>query len=73
MRHTDQEHIIRAAGSITGDNEIMVFGSRTILGQLPKATLEEAFYRAFVAPLTQPHQGARDDRSMRLRMFIEWF
>jgi hypothetical protein len=37
MKRTDLEHIIRAAGSITGDNEIMVVGSQAILGQFPDA------------------------------------
>lgn len=37
MKRTDLEHIIRAAGSIAGDNEIIVVGSQAILGQYPDA------------------------------------
>ena len=37
MKRTDLEHIIRAAGSIVEDNEIIVVGSQAILGQYPDA------------------------------------
>lgn len=37
MRRTDLEHIIRAAGSIVGDDEIIIVGSQAILGQFPDA------------------------------------
>jgi Nucleotidyltransferase of unknown function (DUF6036) len=34
------EHVIRAAAEITGDREIVVVGSTSILGQFPNAPLE---------------------------------
>lgn len=37
MKRTDLEHIIRAAGSIVEDNEIIVVGSQAVLGQYPDA------------------------------------
>ena len=37
MKRTDLEHIIRAAGSIVQDNEIIIVGSQAILGQYPDA------------------------------------
>lgn len=37
MRRVDLEHIIRAAGAITGANEIVIVGSQAILGQFPDA------------------------------------
>jgi hypothetical protein len=37
MRRIDLEHIIRAAGAITGSKEIIIVGSQAILGQFPAA------------------------------------
>lgn len=37
MKRFDLEHIIRAAGSIVGDDEIVVIGSQAILAQFPNA------------------------------------
>ena len=37
MKRTDLEHIIRAAGSITQDDEIIIIGSQAVLGQYPRA------------------------------------
>lgn len=37
MRRHELEHLIRAAGSITGADEIVVIGSQAILGSLPDA------------------------------------
>jgi len=37
MKRTDLEHIIRAAGSIVEDDEIIVVGSQAVLGQYPEA------------------------------------
>jgi hypothetical protein len=34
------EHVIRAAAEITGDGEIVVIGSTSVLGQFPNAPLE---------------------------------
>lgn len=37
MKRSELEHIIRAAGSIVNDSEIVVIGSQSILGQFPNA------------------------------------
>jgi hypothetical protein len=37
MKRSELEHIIRAAGSIADDSEIVVIGSQAILGQFPHA------------------------------------
>ena len=37
MRRSELEHIIRASGDIAQDNEIVVIGSQSILGQFPDA------------------------------------
>ncbi|HXN16386.1 MAG TPA: DUF6036 family nucleotidyltransferase [Usitatibacter sp.] len=40
MRRTDLEHIIRAAGDIANDNELIIIGSQAILAQYPDAPAE---------------------------------
>ena len=35
MRRSDLEHLIRAAGAISGSKRLIVFGSQAILGQFP--------------------------------------
>lgn len=40
MRRRDLEHIIRAAATISDDDEIVVIGSQSILGQFPDAPPE---------------------------------
>jgi hypothetical protein len=37
MKRSELEHLIRAAGSIAQDSEIVVIGSQSILGQFPDA------------------------------------
>ena len=37
MKRSELEHIIRASGEISGDDEIIVIGSQAILGQFPNA------------------------------------
>lgn len=37
MKRSELEHIIRAAGSIANDSEIVIIGSQSILGQFPDA------------------------------------
>lgn len=39
MQRSQLEHILRAASSITGDRDIIVIGSQSILGQFPDAPL----------------------------------
>lgn len=37
MTRSELEHVIRAAGAIAGDREIIVIGSQAVLGQFPHA------------------------------------
>jgi hypothetical protein len=37
MQRSDLEHLIRACGEISGDDEIIIIGSQAILGQFPNA------------------------------------
>jgi len=37
MKRSDLEHLIRAAGRIAGDREMIIIGSQAILGQFPDA------------------------------------
>lgn len=39
MKRSELEHLIRVAGSIADDSEIVVIGSQSILGQFPNAPL----------------------------------
>jgi len=39
MKRSEPEHLIRAAGSIADDAEIVVIGRQSILGQFPNAPL----------------------------------
>ena len=49
MKRIDLEHIIRAAGSITQDDEIIIIGSQAVLGQFPSAP--EALLRSMEADI----------------------
>ena len=40
MTRSNLEHIIRAAGTIADDNDIMIVGSQSVLGQFPSALAE---------------------------------
>ena len=40
MRRSELEHIIRAAADISDDNEIVIIGSQSVLGQFPDAPAE---------------------------------
>jgi hypothetical protein len=40
MQRSEHEHLIRAAGSIADDAEIVVIGSQSIPGQFPNAPLQ---------------------------------
>jgi hypothetical protein len=37
MKRSELEHIIRAAGAIAKDREVIVIGSQSVLGQFPDA------------------------------------
>jgi hypothetical protein len=52
MTRSELEHVIRAAGSIADDPEIVVIGSQSVLGQFPQApTVLLASMEADVYPL----------------------
>lgn len=40
MQRSDLEHLLRAVGEISGDKEVIVIGSQSILGQFPDAPHE---------------------------------
>ncbi len=41
MRREQLEHLIRAAGSIAGEDDLLVIGSQAILGSYPEGDLPE--------------------------------
>jgi hypothetical protein len=59
MKRSELEHLIRAAGSIADDTEIVVIGSQAILGQFPNAP--SALLRSMEADLFPLHQPERAD------------
>ena len=55
MRRSDLEHLIRAAGAISGDSQIVVIGSQSVLGQFPGAPIALlASMEAGVYPRNRP-------------------
>jgi hypothetical protein len=55
MKRSELEHLIRAAGSIADDTEIVVVGSQSILGQFPDAPASLLVSaEANVFPLNRP-------------------
>ena len=49
MTRSELEHLIRAAGRIAGEREIVIIGSQAVLGQFPDAP--DAFLRSMEADL----------------------
>lgn len=65
MRRSELEHLIRAAGSIADDAEIVVIGSQSILGQFPNApTLLLASAEADLFPMHRPELADLIDGSI---------
>jgi hypothetical protein len=65
MKRSELEHIIRAAGSIADDSEIVVIGSQAILGQFPDApTALLASAEADVFPRNRPELSDLIDGSI---------
>jgi hypothetical protein len=65
MTRSELEHLIRAAGAIAEDSEIVVIGSQSILGQFPdapRALLKSA--EADVYPLHHPERADLIDGSI---------
>ena len=55
MTRLELEHIIRAVASISGDDEIVIFGSQAILAQFPDAPqVMRRSIEAYVFPRNKP-------------------
>ena len=62
MQRSELEHIIRASGEISGDNEIIVIGSQAILGQFPDAPIRLlSSMEADVYPKNDPEKADKVD------------
>lgn len=62
MRRSDLEHLIRAAGRIADEHELVIIGSQAILGQFPEAPA--ALVRSMEAdlyPLSRPELADKVD------------
>ncbi len=58
MKRSELERLIRAAGSIAGDSQIVIIGSQSILGQFPDApTPLVVSAEADVFPLNHPEKA----------------
>jgi uncharacterized nucleotidyltransferase DUF6036 len=65
MKRSELEHLIRAAGSIANDPEIVVIGSQSILGQFPDAPASLLVSaEADVFPLNHPELSDLIDGSI---------
>lgn len=65
MQRSELEHLIRAAGSIAEDGEIIIIGSQAILGQFPDApTALLVSAEADVYPRNRPDLADRIDGSI---------
>ena len=55
MTRSDLEHLIRAAGKIAGDRELVIIGSQAVLGQFPEAPgILSRSMEADLYPLSRP-------------------
>ena len=62
MQRSELEHIIRASGEISGDNEIIIIGSQAILGQFPDAPIRLlSSMEADVYPKNNPEKAYKVD------------
>jgi hypothetical protein len=58
MKRSELEHLIRAAGRIAGDTELVVIGSQAILGQFPDASgVLTMSAEADLFPLNRPERA----------------
>ena len=65
MKRSELEHIIRAAGAIANDREVIVIGSQSVLGQFPDApTALLASAEADVFPKNHPELADLIDGSI---------
>jgi len=62
MRRSDLEHLIRASGDIANDDEIVIIGSQSILGQFPDApNLLLASMESDIYPKNKPEMADKVD------------
>lgn len=74
MTREQLEHVIRAAAAITGDDEIIVIGSTSILGQFPNAPAEMlGSIEADVYPRNHPERFELIDVIGEMSRFQETF
>ncbi len=65
MRRSELEHVIRASGDIAEDNEIVVIGSQSILGQFPDAPIRLlASMETDVYPRNKPELANKIDSAI---------
>ncbi len=58
MTRSELEHVIRAAGAIAGDDEIVIIGSQSVLGQFPEAPVSlRASMEADLYPRNKPERA----------------
>jgi hypothetical protein len=75
LNRAQLEHVIRASAAISGDDEIVVIGSQSILGQFPTAPAELcASNEADVYPRNKPQMADMIDGAIgELSMFHDTF
>lgn len=62
MQRSELEHLIRASGEIAGDNEIIIIGSQSILGQFPNAPVRLLVsMEADIYPKNKPERAEKVD------------
>ena len=62
MRRSELEHLIRAAGDISGERELVVIGSQAVLGQFPDAPMALlASMEAAIYPRAHPELADKVD------------
>lgn len=62
MTRSDLEHLIRAAGKISGDSELVIIGSQAVLGQFPGASgILSRSMEADLYPLSRPELADKVD------------
>ncbi len=65
MRRSELEHLIRAAGDISGERELVVIGSQAVLGQFPDAPVALlASMEADLYPLARPELADKVDAAI---------
>jgi hypothetical protein len=58
MTRSDLEHLIRAAGKIAGERELVIIGSQAVLGQFPEAPgILSRSMEADLYPLSRPERA----------------